>query len=59
VFPVVADINSSYEKSKTLQRLKTTMPTDNEQVRAAYLKTAKTITSDHEYQRVMHGVEQK
>lgn len=56
VFPVVADISSSYEKSKTLQRLKSTMPADNNQVRAAYLKTAKTITSDHEYRRVMDGM---
>ncbi|MGV3589569.1 MAG: hypothetical protein ACO1OF_21360 [Adhaeribacter sp.] len=57
VFPVVADINSAQEKSRTLQRLKTTMPTDNEQVRAAYVKTARTINSDYEYQRVMHGIE--
>ncbi|GEO03900.1 hypothetical protein AAE02nite_15640 [Adhaeribacter aerolatus] len=57
VFPVVADINSAHEKSRTLQKLKTTMPTDNEQVRAAYVKTAKTINSDYEYQRVVYGVE--
>lgn len=57
VFPVVADINSSYEKSRTLQKLKTTMPADNNQVRAAYAKTARTISSDYEYRRVMDGLE--
>jgi DNA-directed RNA polymerase subunit F len=57
VFPVVADINSSYEKSRTLQKLKTNMPTDNSQVRAAYAKTARTISSDFEYRRVMDGLD--
>jgi len=57
VLPVISEINSSYEKSKTLQRMKPALPMENTQVRAAYVKTAKTISSDYEYRKVIDGLE--
>jgi len=57
VLPVVSTINSSYEKSRTLQKMKPALPMDNAQVRAAYVKTAKTITSDYEFRKAIDGLE--
>ena len=57
VLPVISTINSSYEKSRTLQRIRPALPTDNAQVRAAYVRTAKTISSDYEYRKVIDGLE--
>jgi len=57
VLPVISDINSSYEKSRTLQRIRPALPANNAQVRAAYVKTAKTISSDYEYRKVIDGLE--
>ena len=57
VLPVISEINSSYEKSKTLQSMKPALPMENTQVRAAYVKTAKTLSSDYEYRKVIHGLE--
>lgn len=57
LFPVVSALDSSYDKSRTLQKIRATMPADNAEVRAAYLKAAKTIHSDYEYRRAIAGLE--
>jgi DNA-directed RNA polymerase subunit F/uncharacterized protein YeeX (DUF496 family) len=57
LFPVVSSLESSYEKSRTLQQIRATMPVDNAEVRAAYVKAAKTIHSDYEYRKAIAGLE--
>lgn len=57
VFPVISSINSNHDKSRTLQKVKTIMPADNAQVRAAYIRTAKSIDSEYEYRKVINGLE--
>lgn len=57
LLPVVATLDSNYDKSRTLQRIRATMPAGNAQVRAAYLKAAKTIQSDYEYRQAIAGLE--
>jgi hypothetical protein len=57
LFPVVSTLESSYEKSRTLQKIRATMPTDNAEIRAAYVKAAKTINSEYEYRKVIAGLE--
>ena len=46
-------IGSDYEKSKLLQKVAKQMPKENKDVREAYLQTAKTIGSSHEYERAV------
>ncbi len=57
LFPVVANISSGFEKSSVLNQVKKTMPMENAQVKSAYLKTAKTISGDYEYRRVVDGLD--
>jgi hypothetical protein len=57
LFPVVSSVGSSYDKSRALQKIRATMPLDNPEVRAAYLKAAKTINSDYEYRKAVAGLE--
>jgi hypothetical protein len=57
LLPVVASLNSNYDKSRTLQKIRATMPADNAEVRAAYVKAAKTIHSDYEYRKAIAGLE--
>ncbi|MGV3505232.1 MAG: hypothetical protein ACO1O1_16090 [Adhaeribacter sp.] len=57
LLPVVATINSDYDKSRTLQKIRATLPADNAQVKAAYLKAAKTISSDYEQRQALAGLE--
>ena len=56
LFPVVSAVGSSHDKSRTLQKIRATMP-DNAEVRAAYVKAAKTINSEFEYRKVIAGLE--
>jgi hypothetical protein len=57
LFHVVSTLESSYDKSRTLQKIRATMPPDNDAVRAAYVKAAKTISSDAEYRKAIAGLE--
>jgi ribosomal protein L12E/L44/L45/RPP1/RPP2 len=53
----IANVHSDYEKSKLLQQLSKTMPRDKPAVMEAYKKTAKSISSDYEYRKVMTSLE--
>jgi uncharacterized protein YeeX (DUF496 family) len=57
LFPVVSSLNSNFDKSRALQKIRATMPADNAEVRAAYIKAAKTIHSDYEYRKAIAGLE--
>lgn len=56
LLPVVSTLHSDYDKSRTLQKVRAGMPTDNAQVKAAYLKAAKTISSEYEYRQAVAGL---
>jgi hypothetical protein len=57
LFPVVSALGSSFDKSRTLLKIRATMPADNAEVRAAYVKAAKTINSEYEYRKAIAGLE--
>jgi DNA-directed RNA polymerase subunit F len=54
---VVSSLDSSYDKGRALQKIRATMPADNAEVRAAYLKAAKTMNSEYEYRKAIAGLE--
>lgn len=56
-FEVISEMSSDYEKSKLMQQVSKTMPKDKSVVMDAYKKTAKTISSDYEYRKVMTSIE--
>jgi ribosomal protein L12E/L44/L45/RPP1/RPP2 len=53
----ITGVHSDYEKSKLLQQVSKTMPRDKPAVIEAYKKTAKSISSDYEYRKVMTSLE--
>ena len=54
----IPKISSDFEKRKVMVALAGQIPSDNDQLREAYFKTAKTISSDHEYGKVMRAFQE-